>query len=143
MSIARNKNGDTEVSPFLTVRFNWNYPARFVTCKSTEYLYFGKPPGSMGWKRDLESEPQSQDQEMKMATPKCRHFQPRGFWNYPACFVTGKSTEYLYFGKPPGLMGWKRDLEPPASRAATWRRWASADMKMVAPRCHHFTLQGV
>jgi len=41
--VCGNKNGDTEVSPFLTVRSNWNYPARFVTCKSTEVMYFGKP----------------------------------------------------------------------------------------------------
>jgi hypothetical protein len=52
-SSSGNKNGDTEVSPFLTMRFNWNYPARFVTGKSTEYLFCGKPLRLMGRTIDL------------------------------------------------------------------------------------------
>jgi hypothetical protein len=35
------------------MRFNWNYPARFVTGKSTEYLFCGKPLRLMGRTIDL------------------------------------------------------------------------------------------
>ena len=131
-SVPRNQDQEIKMATPKCRHFQprgfWNYPACFVTCKSTEYLFCGKPLRLMGRTRDLEPVPRNQDQEIKMATPKCRHFQPRGFWNYPACFVTCKSTEYLYFGKPPGLMGWKRDPEPPASTTTTWRRRARREM---------------
>jgi hypothetical protein len=53
-SVCGNKNDGTCVPSFLTVRSNWNYPVRFVICKSSENLYFGKPLRFMGWTRGLE-----------------------------------------------------------------------------------------